>query len=118
QAQGLALPRAADHDRDVAQRRRVELLPASLDARQRLREVREAGPRRTELVAVLVVVPLEPAGTRAEDEPAAADVVQRAGHVRLQVRVAVAVAVHERAELDPFGELGPRAELGPGLEVQ
>jgi hypothetical protein len=60
--------------------------------------------RRAELVAVLVVVALEPAGARAEDEAALAavtraDVVDGAGHVGLQVRVAVTVAVDQCTEL-------------------
>ena len=46
-----------------------------------------------------------------------ADVVERAGHVGLQVGVAVGVAIHERAELDALGLLRPRAEHGPGFEV-
>ena len=38
-------------------------------------------------------------------------------HVGEQVRVAVAVARHERADLDPRGRLRPRAEHRPALEV-
>ena len=44
--------------------------------------------------------------------------VEGAGHVCLQVGVAVAVAVHERAEFDSARHFGPRGELGPGLKVQ
>ena len=70
-----------------------------LDARQRLAQVAQAVGRVAELVAELVVVALEPAGADAEDQPAARDVVDGAGHVGQQLRVAVAVAGHERAEL-------------------
>ena len=101
---------------------RVELLPARRDALEAVGEVVQARAGRAELVAVLVVVALEPARAGAEDEAALAaaraDVVDRAGHVGLQVGVAVAVAVDEAAELDALGLLGPRAEHRPRLEVQ
>ena len=65
---------------------------------QRSREVAEPARRGAELVAVLLVVALEPTGADAEDEAAVADVVDRAGHVGEQVRVAVRVAGDERAD--------------------
>src|SRR5690606_20351544 len=68
ESQRLLLAAAADEDRDAAGRCRVELRPAGLDARQRLAECVDARARRAELVAVLGVVLLEPAGTCAEDE--------------------------------------------------
>ena len=118
QAQRLLLAAAADEHRDLPGRRRVE--PAARRASMRGRasaERRRGAAGRAELVAVLVVVLLEPAGADAEDEPAAADVVDGAGHVGEQVGVAVAVARDERADLDPVGLLGPRAEHRPALEV-
>ncbi len=122
-AERLLLALAADHDRDLARGRRVQLRPARADARHRVGERVQAGARSAELVAVLVVVVLEPARARAEDEAAGAvalraHVVDRAGHVGLQIGVAVRVAAHERAELDALGLLGPRTEHRPRLEVQ
>ena len=97
--------------------RRVEPGPALLDERQVAVEGVEPPAGRAELVAVLVVVALEPARADAEDEPAVADVVDGARHVGEQLRVAVAVAGDQRADLDPLGGLGPRREGGPALEV-
>ena len=97
--------------------RRVELAEPGLDPRQRLLERGDPRADRAELVAVLVVVLLEPAGADAEDRAAAGDVVERAVRVGEVLRVAVAVADHERAELDPLGHLGHRAEHGQRLEV-
>jgi hypothetical protein len=97
---------------------RVQRRPPLLDPRQRLLEIGEAAARGAELVAVLVVVALEPAGPDAEDEATAADVVDGARHVGEQLGVAVAVAGHERADLDPAPSgLRPGAEHRPALEV-
>ena len=96
----------------------IELGPALLDERQVAGEVVQPAAGRAELVAVLVVVALEPARPDAEDEPAAADVVDGPGHVGEQLRVAVAVAGDQRADLDPRGRLGPGAEHRPALEVR
>ena len=74
-------------------------------------------PGSAELVAVLVVVLLEPAGAGAEDQPAAADVVDGAGHVGLQVRIAVGVAVHQAADLDPLVCSAIAASIVHALEV-
>src|SRR5690606_34180739 len=81
------------------------------------REVRDARTRGAELVAVLGVVPLEPAGTDAQDQPTTADVVDGARHVGQEVGVAAGVARHERTDLDAARLLGPRAEHRPALEV-
>ena len=88
-----------------------------LDPGQRLAERVEPAAGGAELVAVLVVVLLEPARADAEDQPAAADVVDGAGHVGQQLGVAVAVARHEGADLDLGRRLGPGAEHRPALEV-
>src|SRR5690606_16478288 len=116
-AQRLALPAAADQHGDVAGGGGVEPGPAGPDAGERLREVGQPAAGGAELVAVLVVVALEPARADAEDEPSAGDVVDGAGHVGEQIGVAVAVAAHQGAELDPGRGLGPRAEHRPALEV-
>ena len=108
----------ADQDRDpVAKRRRVEPGEPRLDARQRLLKRRDALADRAEVVAVLVVVLPEPAGADAEDRAAAGDVVDRPVRVREVVRVAVAVAEDERAELDALGHLRHGAERRERLEV-
>ena len=85
---------------------------------QRAVEVAQPVGRRAELVAVLVVVAPEPAGTDAEDEAAAGDVVDGARHVGLQVRVAVGVAGDQAADLDAAGRLRHRRLHRPGLEVR
>ena len=112
------LARAGDKDRQLANRRRVELLEPSLDERQRLRQCPPSRPVRAELVVVLVVVATEPAGSDPEHEPPAGDVVDRARHVREQLRVAVRVAAHERPELDARCLLRPGGEERPALEVR
>ena len=50
----------------------LSFVPAGVDAGEAVGEVVQAGARRAELVAVLVVVALEPARAGAEDEPALA----------------------------------------------
>ena len=82
------------------------------------REVAEPARRGAELVAVLVVVALEPAGADAEHEATVAEVVDRARHVGEQVRVAVRVARHERADVGVLGLDGHRREQRVRLEVR
>ena len=89
-----------------------------VDHRQRLAEGLQARDRRAELVAVLGVVALEPARAQPEDQPAAGDVIDGARHVGEQVRVAVGVAGHERAEVDALRGLGHGREQAPALEVR
>ena len=110
-------PAAADQDRQLADRRRVELLEPRLDPRQRVAQVAHAVGRGAELVAVLVVVALEPAGADAEDRAAAGDVVDRAVRVGQQLGVAVRVADHQRADLRALGDLGQRGQRRDALEV-
>src|SRR5690606_17230208 len=121
-AQGLLLSPATDQDRYAPGGRRVQIPPARADDRKVTGQRVEPAARGTELVAVLVVVALEPAGTGAEGKAArtvagGADVVDGAGHVGLKVRVAIAVAVDQGAELNPAGLLGERRQHGPRLEV-
>ena len=117
-AQSLALAATPDQHRDVAGRPWVEALPPPADAGQVTGQGAQPPTRRAELVAVLVVVPLEPPRADAQDEPAAADVVDGAGHVGQQVGVAVRVAGDQGADLDPLRRLGPRRQRGPALEVR
>jgi hypothetical protein len=44
-------------------------------------------------------------------------VINGARHIRKQVRVAVRVAGHQRAEFDALGLLGPGGQHGPALEM-
>jgi hypothetical protein len=118
-AQRHLLAAAADQDRGPAVHgRRVQPAPALHDRGQRAVEVAQPVGRRAELVAVLVVVAPEPAGTDAEDEAPAGDVVDGARHVRLQVRVAVGVTGDQAADLDAAGRLRHRCLHRPGLEVR
>ena len=81
------------------------------------RELVQALDGGAELVAVLVVVALEPARPDAEGEAAVADVVDGAGHVGEQLRVAVGVAGDQRAELGVRGVGGHGGEQRVRLEV-
>src|SRR5205085_8751940 len=109
---------AADQDREVSHRRRIELAETLLDHGERITEGLEATRRCPELVAVLVVVALEPPGADAEDEPASAQVVDRACHVGEELRVPVGVAGDEHAEARPARLAGHRGEQRPAFEVR
>ena len=95
----------------------LSFLQPLLDDRHGIIQVLQAAAGGAELVAVLVVVLLEPAGADAEDESAAGNVIYRAGHVREQVRVAVGVTGDESPDLRPLRNLGHRREHRPALEV-
>jgi hypothetical protein len=114
---GFAFATTTDEYGDVSRRKRVELPQPRPDPRQRLSEGVQSAARGAELVAVLVVVLLEPARADPEDEAAAADVVDGPRHVGEQIGVAVAVARDERADLDAVGRFGPGTEHRPALEV-
>src|SRR6202000_3009351 len=101
-AQHLLLAAAPDQDRDLAGRGGVELGEAALDPGQGLREVVDAaggGAGLPDFVAVFAELAFLETGADAEDEPAAADVVDGARHVGEQVGVAVAVAGDQGADL-------------------
>ena len=72
-----------------------------------------AGRRQVDPVATVLV--LMPARAEAEDEPAAADVVDRDGLLEKDRRVAERIARDEDAEADPRGEGGDRGERRPRL---
>src|SRR5829696_3891478 len=81
-AQGHLLPATADEDRQrVTNRSRVQLRQPVDDHRHVPIEIAQARGRRSELVAVLLVVSLMPAAANTEDEATAGDVVERARHV-------------------------------------
>ena len=96
----------------------LSLPEARVDHGQGFAEGVQPRDRGTELVAVLGVVALEPARAQPEDQAAAGDVIDGARHVGEQVRVAVGVAGHERAEVDALGGLGHRSEQAPALEMR
>ena len=98
-------------------RARVQLRQPVDDHRHVAIEIAQARGRRAELVAVLLVIALIPAAADTEDEAAAGDVVEGAGHVGEQVRVAVAVGGDEAADLDPLRDLGHGPEGGPIVEM-
>src|SRR3954468_9732853 len=91
--------------------------PVADDGQVRL-EVSQPARRGPELVAVLLVVAIEPARSDTEDEPPVADVVDGARHVGEQARVAVRVARDERAELRGRRLRRDRAEQRVRLEVR
>src|SRR5664280_769962 len=116
-AQGLAFAAAADQHRDVTGGRWVQDGQAADDQRQVAVKGIESTARGTELVAVLVVVLLEPARADTQDQPPLADVVYRACHVRQQLRVAVGVAGDQGADLDALGGLCEGTQRRPAFEV-
>ena len=61
------------------------------------------------------VVGLVPARAQAQDQPAAADLVDRRGHLGQHRRRVEAGRSDERAELDLLGRLGQAGERGPDL---
>src|SRR4029077_8850547 len=104
----LLLPATANQDRDLSQRWRYQLGQPVLDALERIYEHRMARRHRAEVVAVFGVVRLVPTRAEAEDEATVADVVDGAGHIREQVRVAEPRSPDQKPELGAAGDLGPR----------
>ena len=94
----------------------VEVGPAVADQvaddRQRLLESADLVVGRVAEGLVLRVVPATP---DAEDEPAAADVVERRGHLGQQGRVAERRAHDDRPELDALRRLGDGRQDRPAL---
>jgi hypothetical protein len=64
-----------------------------------------------------VVLGVVPPGAEAEDQPSAAHLVGRGGHLGDERRAAEARAEHERADLDAFGRGRDRADDGPRLQL-
>jgi hypothetical protein len=61
------------------------------------------------------MLPFGPARPEPQDQPPAADLVDRVGHLREQRRIPEAGAGDERAEFDPPGGGGERGQQGPAL---
>lgn len=117
QAQRHLLAGAADQYGKLALRRRVELFQARLDPRQGLLQVAQAATHGAELVAILAIVALEPAGADPQDEAAAAQLIDGARHVRQQVWVPIAVAGDHHTELRMLGVDRDRRQQGQALEM-
>src|SRR5215203_2515541 len=98
-------------------RTRVEFAEPFLDCRQRRCRVPQAGGCVLEVIAVLIVVALFPSAAETEDEAAPGDVVDGAGHIRGQIRVAIGVAADEGADGDALRRFGHGGEQCPPLEV-
>ena len=113
--EGLLAPTA--DQKGWPHRWRIELAEPGVDPRQCVTERCDPAARGAELVAVFVVVLLEPPSSDAENEPAIADVVDRSRHVRQQLRVAIGVTGHQGAELDTMRLLRPGSQHRPALEV-
>ena len=116
--QGQPLAQASDHQRQRPRRGRVEPAQPPLQPHDgRLQLADPVRPRRHG-VAVLEVVALQPAGPQAEHQPAARGVVDGAGHVGQQVRVAVAVARHQGSDPGSLGDLAHGGQRRPALEAR
>ena len=111
----LAAP--TDQDRQVTDRRRVELREPVLHPGQVIAELAQAAAGGTELIAVLCVVAFEPTGTDAEVHPAARHVIESARHVDQQLGVPIAVTGHEHAEVRPARVGGHHRQQRPPLEM-
>src|SRR6185437_8222794 len=72
---------ATDHQRQRSQRRRIELGKPRLDPENARLQRGRPRVRSAEVESVLLIVAIRPAGTVAEHDPAAADVVDRPRHV-------------------------------------
>ena len=115
--QGLLLAASADHYGHWADWSRIDLAQPLLDERQVSSQIVEAAYCRSEFVAVLLVVALEPPRTDAEDHPATRNVVHGAGHIRQELWIAICVAGHLGAYLDLLRHLSPGGQHRPALEV-
>ena len=90
--------------------------PQPPDHLERLVEDGQAHPVGRVLVAVGVVLLVEPAGTEPEDEPSARVHVDAGGLLGQQTGVAVGGASHQLTEAHPLGALGEGGQHGEGLE--
>jgi hypothetical protein len=82
------------------------------------REVAHSVGDSPERISVLGVVALLESAAEPEDCPAAGDVVECARHVRDQIGVSVADAVHEGPKTDPRGGRSPPGEHSPAFKAR
>src|SRR5450759_2096162 len=87
------------------------------DDRQRLPEpAQPLRKTRAELDAEVEMLLLEPGGAKAEDRPAAADLVERRGHLRHEGRVADRIRPDHETDPDALGRGRPGGDRQPSLE--
>src|SRR5690606_11228999 len=94
-----------------ARRRRVELAESALDPRQRVGQVGDPAARGAELVAVLVVVLLEPARADAGDQPPTRHGDDGAGQVGQRFGIAGDGAPHQLTHLAPMPRISRPPEM-------
>ncbi len=116
-SQRLLLAAPTDQDWNLPRRWRIEDRESALDSLERVRESVQARSHGAELVAIFEVFTLLESGADAEYQPAVADVIDGARHIREEIRIAITVAGDQRADLDARGRLRPRAKHRPALEV-
>src|SRR5271167_4438810 len=61
---------------------------------------------------------LEPSGAEPQVEPATAHLIERRGHLRREARVAVGVAVDQRADTRTLGVLAERTQKRPAFHAR
>src|ERR1019366_5507335 len=61
---------------------------------------------------------LEPSGAKPQVEPATANLIERRSHLRCEARVAVGVAVDQRADTRTLGVLAERAQKRPAFHAR
>ena len=96
---------------------RIEAGKPLLDTGHGRVQVFEATHLGAEFVAVLLVIPREPAGTDTENRAPAGNVVHRSRHVGEELRVTIAVAGHQQSDLNPLRRLGYCGKQCPALEM-
>src|SRR5713226_8407411 len=60
---------------------------------------------------------LEPSGAETHIEPASTRVIERRGHLRGEARIAIGVAIDQRADTRVFGVLAERAQQRPAFHA-
>jgi hypothetical protein len=93
------------------------LRPQRLADAQRFLELRQTPPDRRKRITIRVVLDLVPAGSEAEDQPAAAELIDRRRHLGEQRWLAVRVAGNQRPEADSLRLPGERCEQAPALHL-
>ena len=83
---------------------------------ERLAELGQACADRRERIAVLLVLDLVPAGAEADDQPAAAHLVERGRHLREERGRPIADAEDELSDTHAPGDRRGRDRFGPRLE--
>src|SRR5271155_2486556 len=89
----------------------------SLDYLARLIERPETPAESFEVDPKALMLQLIPSGSYAEIEPAAAYMVERGGHLRRQARIAIGIAVDERADAGALRMLAECAQQRPVLHA-